>query len=105
MTDSAVLTDNSHLLLSDLHLLALVSDGVDHRQTLVESSGLPERTVYRRIDVLLDRARYQQGRLVGPATGDPLLVSRNHPHQNGKQLAITPAGLQLLKAVAALLSV
>lgn len=102
MTDTAVLTDNSHLLLSDLQLLALVSGGVDHRQELVHASGLPERTVYRRVDVLLDRARYQDGKVVGPGTGQPLLVSRDHPHQPGKQLAVTPAGLELLKTVSIL---
>ena len=54
-----LLDDYGHLTVSDLALLSLVSEGVDHRSALVQASGMQERTVYRRMDALSSKPRWR----------------------------------------------
>jgi len=97
----ASIDDLYHLSVGELSLLALIGQGVDHRQPLVKASGLPERSVYNYVDRLMGKTRYQKGKLVGG--GLPLVTSRKHPHQQGFQLVITSDGEQALQRVTAAL--
>lgn len=96
-----LIDDLYHLSVGELLLLALIRQGIDHRQPLVQVSGLPERRVYRYIDQLMGKTRYQGGKLVGG--GLPLITSRKHPHEQGFQLVITSDGEQALQRVTAAL--
>ena len=95
--------ESAHLSIGALVLLQLIADGIDHRQDLVKQSGLPERAVYRHVDLLLCKTHYQAGRLTGGSRGLPLVLSRKHPHQAGVQLLISTDGEQLLETVGRLL--
>ena len=95
-----VLDSVSHLTIQDLQLLRLIGSGVDNRPELVKTSGIAERTVFRRVDGFLGGIRYQDGKVVG---GCPALVlSRKHPHQAGMQFFLSPEGEAVLQAVAEL---
>jgi hypothetical protein len=95
----ALLADYGHLTVSDLALLSLVSEGVDHRSALVQASGMPERTVYRRIDALSSKPRWRDGKISGKFhLFPPLVQSRRHPHEQGLQYALTAEGHKLLKS-------
>ena len=63
-----LLDDYGHLTVSDLALLSLVSEGVDHRSALVQASGMQERTVYRRMDALSSKPRWRDGKISGNST-------------------------------------
>ena len=66
-----LLDDYGHLTVSDLALLSLVSEGVDHRSALVQASGMQERTVYRRMDALSSKpalARREDLRKIPPVS-------------------------------------
>ena len=90
------------LTVADLSLLALIADGTDSSSELVQVSGIPERTVYKRLRVLCGDSWIQDGRL--RVTESPALVqTRNHPHQRGKQLFLTRDGREFLRAVAGLI--
>ena len=93
-----VLTCMGHLTVQDLCLLQLIRSGVDNRPDLVKASGIPERTVFRRVDVFRGAPRYQDGKVL--AGFAPLVVSRKHPHQQGMQFCLSPDGEEILQSVA-----
>ena len=95
-----VLDSAAHLTIRDLQLLHLIGAGVDSRRELVEASGVPERTVFRRVDGFLGGVRYQDGKVVEGCP--PLVLSRKHPHQAGMQFFLSPDGVALLREVGAL---
>ena len=95
-----VLISMGHLTVQDLCLLKLIRSGVDNRPDLVRASGIPERTVFRRVDVFRGAPRYQDGQVVMGSA--PLVLSRKHPHQQGMQFFLSPDGEGLLQAVAEL---
>ena len=86
-----------HLTIQDLQLLALIRSGVDNRPELVRASGIPERTVFRRVDMFRGFPRYQDGRLLEART--TLVLSRKHPHQQGMQFFLSTEGEMLLAEV------
>ena len=95
----SLLADYGHLTVSDLALLSLVSEGVDHRSALVQASGMPERTVYRRIDALSSKPRWRGGKISGKFhLFPPLVQSRRHPHEQGLQYVLTAEGGRLLRS-------
>ena len=104
MTDpiSANLLDSS-VSLRSLVLLVCVNDGYTSAPELTERSGLSRRTVNRQLSQLEGRGRYVSGKAV-TREGEPLLISRKHPHQQGRLYQLTPAGLEMLKAVSHLCS-
>lgn len=83
-----------HLTVQDLRLLSLLRSGIDSRPDLVKASGIAERTVFRRVELFLGAARYQDGAVL--AGSPPLVLSRKHPHQAGKQFFLSPLGERLL---------
>ena len=100
MTLLSLLADYGHLTVSDLALLSLVSEGVDHRAALVQASGMQERTVYRRMDALSSKPRWRDGKISGKFhLFSPLVQSRRHPHEPGLQYVLTAEGCRLLKNI------
>ena len=95
-----VLDSAAHLTIRDLQLLHLIGAGIDNRRDLVEASGVPERTVFRRVDGFRGGVRYREGRVVEDCP--PLVLSRKHPHQAGMQFFLSPDGVALLREVNAL---
>ncbi len=87
-----------HLQLNDVVLLGLIAQGVDSKAELVEASGIAKRTVYRRLLVLTGATHYLAGKGLN-AVNIALVESRPHPHQAGKQLALTEEGQRLLRWV------
>lgn len=86
------------LQLNDIFLLTLIGRGIDNGAELVRVSGIAHCTVYRRLLVLTGASQYVQGK--GFSAGHVALVaSRPHPHQQGKQLALTEMGTELLQVV------
>jgi len=83
-----------HLTVQDLRLLALIRSGIDSRPELVKASGIAERTVFRRVELFLGAARYQEGTILPGSP--PLVLSRKHPHQAGMQFFLSPLGERLL---------
>ena len=97
-TDTTELMNElGHLTIQDLQLLALIGAGVDNRPELVKTSGIAERTVFRRVDMFRGVPRYIDGKLTGPSV--PLVLSRKHPHQQGMQFFLTVEAEQLLAKV------
>lgn len=89
------------LQLNDIFLLTLIGRGIDNGPELVRVSGIAMHTVYRRLLVLTGAGQYVKGK--GFSAGHVALVaSRPHPHQQGKQLALTGMGTELLQAIQAL---
>jgi hypothetical protein len=86
-----------HLTIQDLRLLALIRSGVDNRPDLVDASAIPERTVFRRVDMFRGSPRYQDSKVL--AGYPPLVMSRKHPHQAGMQFFLSPEGERLLKEI------
>lgn len=100
-TETTELMDQlSHLTIQDLQLLALIGAGIDNRPELVKTSGIAERTVFRRVDIFRGVPRYVDGKLTGASV--PLVLSRKHPHQQGQQFFLTTEAEQLLAQVAGL---
>ena len=95
-----VLDSAAHLTIRDLQLLRLIGKGIDNRRDLVEATGVPERTVFRRVDGFRGGVRYQEGKVVERCP--PLVLSRKHPHQAGMQFFLSPEGERLLGEVNAL---
>ncbi len=86
------------LQLNDLVLLGLCAKGIDNVPELVAASGIEQRTVYRRVSVLTGATKYVADK--GIKNGMvPLVASRPHPHQAGKQLVLTGIGRKLLQGV------
>ena len=104
MTDpiSANLLDGS-VSLRTLVLLHCVHNGYTSAPELTERSGLSRRTVNRQLSQMEGRGRYVSGKAV-TREGEPLLISRKHPHQQGRLYQLTPAGKNLLIAVKELCS-
>ena len=89
------------LQLNDIFLLTLIGRGIDNGPELVRVSGIAMHTVYRRLLVLTGAGQYVKGK--GFSAGHVALVaSRPHPHQQGKQLALTGMGTELLQEIQAL---
>ena len=89
------------LTVADLFLLSLIAGGTDSGSELAEVSGIPRRTVSKRLRVLCGDSWLQDGRL--RVSENPALVqTRNHPHQRGRQLLVTDDGERLLAMVNAL---
>ena len=89
-----------NMTVSDLVLMALISNGCDHRQELVAISGIPERSVYNRIAYLEGKGIYRKGRVVLPPF--PAMVqSRLHPHIGCgcRQFLLTEEGQNVLASV------
>lgn len=89
-----------HLTIQDLRLLALIRSGVDNRPDLVDASAIPERTVFRRVDMFRGSPRYQDSKVL--AGYPPLVMSRKHPHQAGMQFFLSPLGESLLAVTGAI---
>lgn len=88
------------LQLNDVFLLTLIGRGIDSRPELVKASGIAERTVYRRLLVLTGASQYVKDKGVS-AGHEALVASRPHPHQQGRQLALTGLGAELLQEIGA----
>ena len=89
------------LQLNDVFLLTLIGRGIDNKPELIRVSGIADRTVYRRLLVLTGACQYVKGK--GFSEGHVALVaSRPHPHQQGKQLALTEMGAELLQEIGAM---
>ena len=98
--DAISLASFGFLQLNDVVLLSLIKGGIDNRPELVKASGIAERTVYRRLEVLTGAGQYVADK--GFSEGHIALVaSRPHPHQQGKQLALTGIGQDLLQGIKA----
>ena len=96
--DAISLASFGFLQLNDVVLLSLIKSGIDNRPELVKASGIAERTVYRRLEVLTGAGQYVADK--GFSEGHVALVaSRPHPHQQGKQLALTGMGQGLLQEI------
>ena len=98
--DPISLASFGFLQLNDVVLLSLIKGGIDNRPELVKASGIAQRTVYRRLEVLTGAGQYVADK--GFSEGHIALVaSRPHPHQQGKQLALTGIGQDLLQGIKA----
>lgn len=96
--DAISLSSFGFLQLNDVVILSLIKGGIDNRPELVKASGIAERTVYRRLEVLTGAGQYVADK--GFSEGHVALVaSRPHPHQQGKQLALTGIGQDLLQEI------
>lgn len=97
-TNDLSLASFGYLQLNDVFLLTLIGRGIDNRPELVRVSGIAERTVYRRLQVLTGAGQYKAGK--GFSEGHVSFVaSRPHPHQQGKQLVLTGIGAELLQEI------
>ena len=85
------------LFATDLHLLALISNGVDNAPDLTAKTQQNERLVRRRLQILQAAGHWVCGSVV-QQKHDPLVQRRKHPHQRGFQYVLSAAGLQLLGA-------
>ena len=83
------------LFATDLHLLALISNGVDNAPDLRAVTQQNERLVRRRLQILQAEGHWVCGSVV-QQKHDPLVQRRKHPHQRGFQYVLSPAGAQLL---------
>jgi len=93
-----IVHDCGQLTVADLFLLSLIAAGTDSTGDLAEASGMPRRTVSKRLRVLCAESWIQDGRL--RVSENPALVqTRRHPHQRGKQLLLTNDGERLLAVV------
>lgn len=97
-TNDLSLASFGYLQLNDVFLLTLIGRGIDNRPELVRASGIAERTVYRRLQVLTGAGQYVKDK--GFSAGhEALVASRPHPHQQGKQLVLTGIGAELLQEI------
>ena len=83
------------LFAQDLHLLALISNGVDNAPDLTAKTQQNERLVRRRLQILQAAGHWVCGSVVQQKY-EPLVQRRKHPHQRGFQYVLSPAGAQLL---------
>ena len=86
------------LQLNDVVLLSLIRDGIDNGRDLVKASGIAQHTVYRRLLVLTGAQKYVAGKELVAAC-EALVLSRPHPHQQGKHLALTEVGAEVLQTI------
>lgn len=98
MIPKVQLSGLDYLQLCDVVLLGLIANGIDNRPELVRVSGIAQRQVYRRLLVLTGASQYVAGKGLSREL-DALVASRPHPHQQGKQLAVTELGLAVLQEI------
>jgi hypothetical protein len=83
------------LFVTDLHLLALISNGVDNAPDLTAKTQQNERLVRRRLQILQAAGHWVCGSVVQQRHA-ALVQRRKHPHQRGFQYVLSPAGAELL---------